>query len=121
MPLSLLYKMIPLFFFALRPGFFSNLKYDTIIARDKKLLRFLLCALKQRYRVRHIIEQRIVHFFVVCHAIDLLRLFRRPPLCGIETLKELIVKLFLSFTQIKIIARNLLTEMNEHTVCLATV
>jgi hypothetical protein len=29
--------------------------------------------------------------------------------------------LFLSFTQIKIIARNLLTEMNEHTVCLATV
>ena len=65
-------KRISLFIAAVRLGISFELHNNAVIAGDEKLLRLLLRTLKQRNGIRHIVEQRIIHFFVICHAIDLL-------------------------------------------------
>lgn len=65
-------KRISLFIAAVRLGISFELQHNAVIAGDEKLLRLLLRTLKQRDGIRHIVKQRIIHFFVVCHAIDLL-------------------------------------------------
>ena len=65
-------KRAMLFIAAVRLGISFDLQHNAVIAGDENLLRLLLRTLKQRDGIRHIVEQRIIHFFVICHAIDLL-------------------------------------------------